>query len=356
MFQRLQNINILLQSEFLRHYALCCMPSLWNDDFQSLTPLLEITDSVSRNLCSFVESLTLAYKFYSCYGKCEGNMNQQPQPLVCSVTDVFVGVHSARLYMQGILHRAMQLEEMLEQNKQEADDVNYIFTELNDITNEITSCMNCIEIALSFCKSSEVNFEPAVEVTPTSLSLNCANMQESEPIAVGYSDFDPKVEDEVFEALVDHNVDKDDYDDLCDIKIEKETEQQKACSMRMMSELKTVLMYKAEEMKKREERVLRNKGILIMKDDSSDCEADVSQMETEDVSEDDTLKSEVFDFLKSEIDSSSSGQSNNIKSQTSDGSWSAVGLPFKVLGKSLVGEEETSGDLAESDTDEMDEF
>ncbi|KAJ9586036.1 hypothetical protein L9F63_020333, partial [Diploptera punctata] len=357
--KRLQNANILLQSEFLRRCALCCMTSLWSDDLQSLAPLHETANTMLTTLHMFMEFLAVDYKFYSCYGRGERNTNQQLVPSTSHMSNVYLGVHSARLYLQGMLHQITQLEEMLQDisDNIQPDNLSCIFIELSYVSQEMTSCMNSIEIALSYCKSSEDSLEPIAEMNPPVLSQENVNVHKSDPIPVGYSDFDPPVEDEVFVALIRGTIEDDDFDeDPFNFTVEKEEKQQKECSKRMLTELKTVLVHKAEEMKQREDRALRNKGMLIS-DYSSGCEADASEDDTLKSETIDSLKSETIDSLKSEILDSSSTVEIESFSRTllSDQNFSMAGIPLKPLPQTLVGDEETFGDSIESDTDEMED-
>ena len=356
MFQSLQNANILLQSEFLRRYALCCIPSLWKDEFQNLTPLLKKASIVSHRLNSFIDSVILDYKFYSCYGKGESSISLRPVSAIYNVSNAFIGVHSARLYMQGVLHKVMQLEEILEQNERDeklkSDFLNSICRELNEVAQEMESCSNCIDIAISYCKTSEDKVQLAVTTTAPPLGIGNAIIEKTDPIPVGFSDFDPDVEDEVFEALIHDSMSIDDDDDYYDIVMEKEDKLQNECSKRMMSELKTVLVHKAEEMKKREDQALRNKGILVT--DESLVKDNITHVDTSDRSETDSLNSKLIDSLTSEVVDFEApiGVQNSDVCQSGRG-WSIAGLPVKPLAKTLVGEEETFGDSAESDSDEL---
>jgi len=263
----------LLQSEFLRRLALCFLVKFWKDVGQNILPVLTIVNEVSNKYHELLSILNQDYKFFSGYGLNAVSDTYIKTPAKRNSWRYFgayVGIHSACLHLQGMLHRAKEMEELIQVQSDEnevADNstLSRNVTEvLTDVITEINSCKSCLEVAIS----ELVNKPP----TPHSTSETCdsltknASEQKQKPIVVGVTDLDPQIEDEVFEAIISHDnlltgcEDDDDDDDgyfvSRDAADEVRRRTEKECSDRMLLELKTVLVHKAHEWEKREAKAL----------------------------------------------------------------------------------------------------
>jgi hypothetical protein len=179
-------------------------------------------------------------------------------------------------------------------------------TVLTDIITEICSCKSCLEVALSQLKVLNKPATPHTTFKTSDLLAKNISEQTQEPIEVGFTDLDPQVEDEVFEAIISHDnlgsrsEDEDDSSVPLDAVDQVKQQMEKECSARMMLELKTVLVHKSQEWEKREakalkNKVLRNAGMANVEDkadvDSSGialqfgCECDIVQESAGEVSE-----------------------------------------------------------------------
>jgi len=244
----------------------------WKDVGQNILPVLTIVNEVSNKYHELLSILNQDYKFFSGYG-----LNAVHDTYIKTPTKrnswryfgAYVGIHSACLHLQGMLHRAKEMEELIQVRSDEnevADNstLSRNVTEvLTDIVTEINSCKSCLEVAIS-----ELVNKPS---TPHSTSDICDSLtknvseQKQKPVVVGVTDLDPQVEDEVFEAIISHDNlligCEDDNDDgyfvSMDATDEVRRRTEKECSDRMLLELKTVLVHKAHEWEKREAKALK---------------------------------------------------------------------------------------------------
>lgn len=250
---------------------------LWKDEVQNIQPVLTLVIDVSLKLTECLNNLNQDYKFFSCYGlNAVGDTYlKTPKRKPWKYFGAYVGIHSARLHLQGMLHRTKETEELLytHTDETEVSDSETLSEELlnvlTDIVTEINSCKSCFEVAIS--QFSALNKPPLQHSATKTCDLLTHNTseQKQEPVVVGFTDLDPQVEDEVFEAIISHDnlgtgsEDDDDDGNFVSLsaadKIKRQME--KECSDRMLLELKTVLVHKAHEWEEREARALKNKSL-----------------------------------------------------------------------------------------------
>lgn len=272
-FQNLHQVYVLLQSEFLRRLALCFLMKLWKNVEQNILPISTLVTDVSAKCSECFSNLNQDYKFFSCYGLNAVNDSHLkiPKRNCWRYYGVHVGIHSARLHLQGMLHRTKEMEELLgiQTDETEVADNDIlsknVMDVLTDIITEIYSCKSCLEVAVSELR---VLNQPATPHTTPKTSdplTKNTNEQTQEPIVVGFTDLDPQVEDEVFEAVISHDnlgsgsEDEGDSSVILDAVDKVKYQMEKECSARMLLELKTVLVHKSQEWEKREAKALRNK-------------------------------------------------------------------------------------------------
>lgn len=238
---------------------------------QNILPVLTIVNEVSNKYQELLSILNQDYKFFSGYGLNAVNDTYFKTPTKRNSWRYFgayVGIHSACLHLQGMLHRAKEMEELIQVQSDETEvadnsTLSRNVTEvLTDIVTEINSCRSCLEVAIS----ELVNKPP----TPHSTSENCDSLtknvseQKQKPVVVGVTDLDPQIEDEIFEAIISHDNlltgcedDDDGYYVSMHATDEVRRRTEKECSDRMLLELKTVLVHKAHEWEKREAKALK---------------------------------------------------------------------------------------------------
>lgn len=237
---------------------------------QNIIPVLTIVNEVSNKYHELLSTLNQDFKFFSGYGLNAVNDTYFKTPTKRNSWRYFgayVGIHSACLHLQGMLHRAKEMEELIQVQSDETEvadnsTLSRNVTEvLTDIVTEINSCKSCLEVAIS----ELVNKPPTPHLTSEtcdSLTKN-VNGQKQKPVVVGVTDLDPQIEDEVFEAIISHDnpltacEDDDGYFVSVDAADEVRRRAEKECSDRMLLELKTVLVHKAHEWEKREARALK---------------------------------------------------------------------------------------------------
>jgi hypothetical protein len=262
-------VYCLLQSEFLRRLALCCVVKFWKDGGQNILPIFTIVNEVSNKYHEFLSNLNQDYKFFSCYGLNAVNDTyfKTPKKNSSRYFGAYVGIHSACLHLQGMLHRAKEMEELIQMQSDKTEVVHNstlsknVTEVLTDIVKEINSCRSCLEVAIS----ELVHKPPTPHLTSEACESLAKNVseQKQKPIVVGVTDLDPQIEDEVFEAIISHNnllTGCEDDDDGYFVSMDAEDEvrrMEKECSDRMLLELKTVLVHKAHEWEKREAMALK---------------------------------------------------------------------------------------------------
>jgi hypothetical protein len=239
---------------------------------QNILPVFTVVNEVSNKYHELLSTLNQDYKFFSGYGLNAVNDTYFKTPNKRNSWRYFgayVGIHSACLHLQGMLHRAKEMEELIQVQSDETEvadnsTLSRNVTEvLTDIVTEINSCKSCFEVAIS-----ELVNEPP---TPHSTSETHESLtksvieQKQKPVIIGVTDLDPQLEDEVFEAIISHDNlstgceddDDDGYFVSLDAADEVRRRAEKECSDRMLLELKTVLVHKAHEWEKREARALK---------------------------------------------------------------------------------------------------
>jgi hypothetical protein len=259
---------------------------LWKNIEQNVLPVSTLVIDVSAKCSECAIKLNQDYKFFSCYGLNAVNDSYLKVHKRNSwrYYDVYVGIHSACLHLQGMLHRTKEMEELLGTQTDEtevADDNTFskdVTNVLTDIITEIDSCKSCLEVAVS---QLTVFNRPATPHAPPQNSVlltKNTNEKTQEPIEVGFTDLDPQVEDEVFEAVISHHNQDSGSEDETNSSISLDAvdqvkhQMEKECSARMLLELKTVLVHKSKEWEKREAKALKNK-IMANVDDKADVES-----------------------------------------------------------------------------------
>ncbi|KDR15859.1 vezatin-like isoform X3 [Zootermopsis nevadensis] len=274
ILKKLHEVYVLLQSEFLRRLALCFLVKLWKDARQNILPVFTLVSDVSAKFSEYLSNLNQDYKFFSCYGlsAVDDTSLKMPKRKPWRYFNAYVGIHSARLHLQGMLHRTKEIEELLETHTDETEAAENntlsqnLKNALTDIVTELHSCTSCLQVAIS--QFSVLN-QPSAQYSAIKASeiLNHNKSEEKQkPIVVGFTDLDPQIEDEVFEAVISHGntgFDDDDDGNLMSLNAADRIKCQleKECSDRMLLELKTVLIHKAHEWEEREAKALRKKGI-----------------------------------------------------------------------------------------------
>ncbi|XP_069694622.1 vezatin [Periplaneta americana] len=273
--KKFHEIYLHLQSEFLRRLALCFLMTLWKNPAQKITEVVTVINKLSADFDRCIITLNDDYKFFSCYGlkmECNCSHLRAPKTNTWTYYGPYVGTHSALLHLQGMLQRTKEVEEMLVNEidrceEMDSDALKYyianITNVLTDIATEIDSCKSCIEVAINQLTVLNQKVTPAEAIQSLEVPVYENNENASgtrKPIPVGFTDLDPQLEDEIFEAIFSHdNVGADfDGDDTETSVVEKEKRQiEKEYSERVLSELKSVLVFKAQEWEQREAKALK---------------------------------------------------------------------------------------------------
>jgi hypothetical protein len=263
---------------------------LWKNVDQNILPISTLVIDVSGKCSECFINLNQDYKSFSCYGlNAVNDSHLKIHKRNRRYYGVHVGIHSARLHLQGMLHRTKEMEELLGIQADETEGAdNDILSKnvtdvLTDIITEMYSCKSCLEVAVSELRILNQPATPHTTPKTSDLLTENTNQQTQEPIVVGFTDLDPQVEDEVFEAIISNDnlgSGSEDEDDSCvilDAVDQVKHQMERECSARMLLELKTVLVCKSQEWQRREAKALKNKGLqnagMASVEDKADVES-----------------------------------------------------------------------------------
>lgn len=267
--KKLLNVYILVQSEFLRRLAVCFCPHLWNES----TPLAIVNYSQTQFpvilnwSCDILKTISQEQRFFKSVVECKdlANVQKLPAASVWDFSDVYVSVRSANIHFQSLLIQLQGLQDILEnggceQTKENKEFLNTIAGILNNINKDINSGQLCIDTSLvQILKMSNAHSPPSKISHP---ELGSSTFED--PDGCGDTTTVPPPQDEVFELTVPmEQISTSDEEEWNDITMESALmkKKEKETSKKVLLELKTVLVKKAEEWKEREKRALESKGI-----------------------------------------------------------------------------------------------
>ncbi|KAK6617688.1 hypothetical protein RUM44_005276 [Polyplax serrata] len=203
-------------------------------------------------------------------------------PNSCYKEELVSSIHDVSNTFQNLLIKSRNIEENLKSDKLSKE----LENDLMNIQAELSLCQRNIEdgfILLKKANGQKESIAP-VEITQgADIHMN----DEQEKVQVGYSDLNPTVEDEIFEAHFvagDTNSDAPNFDEW-DLEDKMKKKLQKEYSKKVMNELKTKLMEKAKNWEKREAEIMRRKngGVVNDKVRSASLEKDDDKKSTDDL-------------------------------------------------------------------------
>lgn len=262
------NSYILLQSEFLRRLALCYCPDIWSH--LTLKAALEYSKKHLPEILKWSghvqETLIQEQRFFRAILESKEKQSQLKSTVFSwDYSDVYISVRSASIHFQSLLIQIQGLQDILEsdeygQSKSDKGLLNTIARILLEITKGIQSGQSCIDASSVQIYKMISALQPLAKVSgPELVSLSTEDSDGLINSAVN-----PPVEDEVFELTVPQEdvllSDEDGWDDLT-VEYRKKKKKQGETSKRVLQELKTVLVKKAEEWKEREKRAMEVKGM-----------------------------------------------------------------------------------------------
>ncbi|XP_034251456.1 vezatin-like [Thrips palmi] len=298
--KRMFNGFILLQSEFLRRLALCYCPDIWS----STTPKAIFAFSkkklpeILKWSGNIEEALIREQRFFRAVMESKEKQSQLKLPKTnWDFADLYVLIRSASINFQSLLIQIQGLQDILEneacdQGKENEELLNTIALILSEIMKDISSGQSCIDASFVQTHKMMSANQPAVKLCELeSVPRLAANPEEQKSAIVN-----PSVEDEVFELIVPlEGKDESDEDNFEEISAEFRIKRREGeTSKRVLQELKTVLVKKAEEWKEREKRAMAAKGMTYTAPDQVKVEPEVQKV-TEEV--DFPTSDESLDFL-----------------------------------------------------------
>lgn len=259
---KLYQIYLLVQSEFLQRFILSLIPNLnisKNNTFQELNKIL--TES-SVNLLKVKNNLNKKFKYVFFNGiYCTKSRTNLSIPIKhkaysSNYEEEFASsIHDVSNSFQNLLLKSRVLEENFK-SKNAFEDLE---NDLINMQTELNLCQRNISDGLILLKKAS-GAEKKSQVLKVEEKLIENSSNEVEKVLVGYTDLNPTVEDEIFEAYFGEDcVDRDfsainDWD-VDDIKKRLEKEY----SRNVIKELKTKLIDKAKNWEKREAEILFKK-------------------------------------------------------------------------------------------------
>lgn len=268
-FQKLYNSYILMQSEYLRRLALCYCPDIWSEQtskkifIYNNKHLPEILDWSSQ----LHKTLLQERKFFRTV--MESRDKHSHLKLSSSsgwdYSDIYVSVRSASIHFQSLLIQTQGLQDILESSDSENSRNNQEFLNtIAHILTEISKEINCGQVCID---SSIVQIFKMMNAHKPVASFSALETPSQPPEDTGgviITNFNPPAEDEVFELTVADTEmplsDEDDWDDMPS-KPDAMAKKKAETSQKVLQELKSVLVKKAEEWREREKRALQSKGI-----------------------------------------------------------------------------------------------
>ncbi|KAK6644254.1 hypothetical protein RUM43_000521 [Polyplax serrata] len=286
---KLYQIYLLVQSEFLQRCILSLIPNLNLLKRSNIMNLNKVVTESCVKLLKVKNNLNKKFKFvffngiYSSNSKTKLNLPCKPKvPNSCYKEELVSSIHDVSNTFQNLLIKSRNIEENLKSDKLSKE----LENDLMNIQAELSLCQRNLEdgfILLKKANGQKESNEP-VEITQgADIHMN----DEQEKVQVGYSDLNPTVEDEIFEAHFvagDTTSDAPNFDDW-DLEDKMKKKLQKEYSKKVMNELKTKLMEKAKNWEKREAEIMRRKngGVVNDKVRSASLEKDDDKNSTDDL-------------------------------------------------------------------------
>lgn len=284
----------------MRRLALCYCPDIWG----STTPKAVFAYSKNKfpeilNWSTDIQQTLIQEQrfFRTIIESKEKQSHLKLRKTNWDFSDVYVLVRSASIHFQSLLIQIQGLQDILEneacdQAKDNEELLNTIALILSEIMKDLSSGQSCIDASFVQTHKMITANQPVAKFhEPESISRATINSEgHTSSIA------NPPIEDEVFELIVSPEGEvgsNEDYleeiaDKFCMKKKEGDT------SRRVLQELKTVLVKKAEEWKEREKRAMAVKGLTYTAPDQIQVDQGMQKVgeETDFSKSDDS-----FDFL-----------------------------------------------------------
>lgn len=254
----------LLQSEFLRRFCLCLIPSLQETRsdasisrlFQRLAATTEVCSQLLRRLKSNFEMFYLLEKRPPATRARQSNANW-------AYREAYVKLCSLSSNLQSALRQSRRLEQTLEDVDLKDGDYDRVVCALDAgvrrIDGEHAKCVS----ALDDFRKYVLSLRPKRDEGPVAEVRSATPHADKTRIPVGKSDFRPQWPDEVFVGVSrDGDVQPAEPDD-----VQPEGGVGEACAQLLIGELKMALRDKAQEWKRREKEALRSKDVDVASDD-----------------------------------------------------------------------------------------
>ena len=299
LFQRLFNSYILVQSEFLRRLALCLCADLWTELTQTtlLSFLKNHLPDVLKCCSQQYQSLCHEQKLFRAIreSKDKQSLLKPSAPSNWDFSDIYMPIRSAAVHFQSLLMQVQHLQDILESencahSKERKDLLSRISQILIDISREVSSGQACIDRSLVQALKMLNSQEPTAKLCEPKLGPSSDEDMEkcSDSLCI------QPIEDEVFELIISQEEmgpcsDEDEWDEVSKYSLKAKREGE--ASKRVLQELKTVLVKKADEWREREKQAMAMKGITytapeqvtsIVKEQKK-FEADVALIKDEDL-------------------------------------------------------------------------
>ncbi|XP_055999672.1 vezatin-like isoform X2 [Ostrea edulis] len=258
-----------------------------------------VTRDIQERFCRSVKELQTLHGYYSSVSSPPDTQPQKPD--VSKMNDLDLAVHSLDLHLQAALLRVRKLSVLLkhptnldtESLSGQAVEVRNDQSQevlLDQIKQELLACKGCWEEGLERLQKL-YKYQPSQAKTSEMVHQQSVHTHcpvDTPPVDL-FNTSPPIIEDEVFEAYIDDEVDVDpDYswDEYLTPEEKERKRREKQEALRLLTELKSVISVRAEEMGRREKKAQERKYGVVSPENQCNDQGSKKSNDTEDSHQD----------------------------------------------------------------------
>lgn len=261
---KLHQVYLLVQSEFLQRVALSLIPNLQKTVQDNYKDMNKILSGTTFALVKLENRLSKKFKFVFINGihfntfksgfKLPTNKESHPNHALEFVSNI----HDTSNTLQSLLIKSRVIEDKFNSEILPKD----IEDELVSIQNDLVMCQkNISDSVILLKKLNAITSDSKLKMLEEDKKEINSVIDESDKILVGFTDLDPEVEDEIFEAYFNTEDTKDKYiEDDFDFEDRLKKKLEREYSKKVLKELKSRLVETAKEWQIREEKALQRKS------------------------------------------------------------------------------------------------
>lgn len=276
---QLHNMLMLLQSQFLTRLIFSLVPNLVEKPEDSFAIINKVIVRVTARLRDIHTALNKKFRFSLINGICfERGRSIRPLPQKTRSKDMSretltTNVHDLSNSLQYLLIKSREVENILESGGMAETE-----QELSSIQSELASCHSHIADLLLLQKK----YNPGQSTNHKTNEGSHTEILNSEPVVsteIGYSDLDPQVDDDIFEAVTGNQPEVNESQDWAREEFDPLAKKKRK---EMLGELKTRLKAQAEDWARRELTILARKGLPLTQYDTDEQMEKVRESSSDD--------------------------------------------------------------------------